>query len=333
MNIFRSRFLLVAGLAGAAGLLVNVNCSSGGGGGTGGTTGTGGTSSTGGKSGTGGTGTGGSSSTGGAGGHATGGAGGAATGGAGGNATGGAGGAATGGAGGNATGGSGGAAGGNAGAAGGAAGGSTGVGGAIAGTALATFDPTDAGATAALEGFVLDKTANAGNLALATDAEPAATLVWDGTEGDPADGSLKIDAPFHAYNESVNLQKGYANTDLQDWTGKTTLHVRVRIDSGLNPSPNFPTGIQPYVTSYGAPTTDGGAPSYNFCGTYQNAVAGNGWADYTVSLATSHCASLDVSKILNFGVQIQTGGGAAADAGQPAAPTPAIVHVDSFSVN
>src|SRR6185312_3715517 len=196
MNIFRSRFLLVAGLAGAAGLLVNVNCSSGGGGGTGGTTGTGGTSSTGGKSGTGGTGTGGSSS----------------------------------------TGGSGGAAGGNAGAAGGAAGGSTGVGGAIAGTALATFDPTDAGATAALEGFVLDKTANAGNLALATDAEPAATLVWDGTEGDPADGSLKIDAPFHAYNESVNLQKGYANTDLQDWTGKTTLHVRVRIDSGLNPS-------------------------------------------------------------------------------------------------
>src|SRR6185437_14321043 len=196
MNIFRSRFLLVAGLAGAAGLLVNVNCSSGGGGGTGGTTGTGGTSSTGGKSGTGGTGTGGSSSTGGAGGHATGGAGGAATGGAGGNATGG----------------SGGAAGGNAGAAGGAAGGSTGVGGAIAGTALATFDPTDAGATAALEGFVLDKTANAGNLALATDAEPAATLAWDGTEGDPADGSLKIDAPFHAYNESVNLQKGYANT-------------------------------------------------------------------------------------------------------------------------
>ena len=109
----------------------------------------------------------------------------------------------------------------------------------------------------------------------------------------------------------------------------------MKIDSGLNPSASFPPGIQPYVTSYGAPTTDGGTASYNYCGTYQNAVAGNGWAEYTVSLvpSSSHCTTLDVSKILNFGVQVQTGGGATGDAGQPAAPTTAVVHVDSFSVS
>ena len=84
---------------------------------------------------------------------------------------------------------------------------------------------------------MLDKSNNAGNLALATDATPAATLAWDGTTGDPTAGSLVVDAPFHAYNEYVNLQKGYANTNLQDWTGKTTLHVRVKIDSGLTRAP------------------------------------------------------------------------------------------------
>jgi hypothetical protein len=338
MKIFGSRFLMAAGLASAAGLMLNVNCGgSDNNSGTGGTTGTGGTH-TGGTTGTGGTHTGGTTGTGGS---ATGGttgtggtAGASATGGtAGSSANGGAGGHATGGAGGaSATGGT---AGGGAGTSGGA--GNGGVGGAITGTALATFDPTDAGSTAALEGFVLDKTNNAGNLALATDATPAATLAWDGAVGDPTAGSLVVDAPFHAYNEYFNLQKGYANTNLQDWTGKTTLHVRVKIDSGLNPSASFPPGIQPYVTSYGAPTTDGGVASYNYCGTYQNAVAGNGWAEYTVSLvpssSRSNCTVLDVSKILNFGVQVQTGGGATGDAGQPAAPTTAVVHIDSFSVS
>ena len=327
MKIFGSRFLIAAGLAGAAGLMLNVNCGSSGGGGTGGspatggTTGTGGTH-TGGTTGTGGTGTGGTHTGGTTGTGGTAGA--SATGGtAGGSATGGAGGAA----GAAATGGTAGGGAGNGGA------GNSGVGGAITGTSLATFDPADGSAD--LDGFVLDKTANAGNVALATDATPAATLAWDGTTGDPTAGSLVVDAPFKAYNEYFNLQKGYANTNLQDWTGKTTLRVRVKIDSGLNPSASFPPGIQPYVTSYGAPTTDGGTASYNYCGTYQNAVAGNGWAEYTVSLvpSSSHCTTLDVSKILNFGVQVQTGGGATGDAGQPASPTPAVVHIDSFSVS
>jgi hypothetical protein len=368
MKIFGSRLLMVAGLAGAAGLMLNVNCGGSDGGGgtggsgtggthTGGTTGTGGTH-TGGTTGTGGTGTGGThtggttgtggtagaSPTGGtAGSSATGGVGGSsATGGVGGSsATGGVGGGAgsstNGGAGGHATGGSGGAAG--ASATGGTAGGSAGnggVGGAIVGTALATFDPTDAGSTAALDQFAFNiYNGSPGNLAIATDAQAAATLSWSASEGNPSPGALSVDAPFHAYNQYVDVQRAYPTTNLQNWTGKTTLHVRVKIASGLNPSASYPPGIQPYVTSYTAPATDGGTAAYNFCGTYTNAVAGNGWADYTVSLvaSSSHCANLDLTKIVNFGVLVQSGGGATGDAGQPAAPTPAVVYLDSFSAS
>jgi hypothetical protein len=361
MKSFGSRFLMVVGLAGAAGLMLNVNCGGSDGGGTGGsgtggahtggTTGTGGTH-TGGTTGTGGTGTGGThtggtTGTGGtAGASATGGtAGSSATGGVGGNsATGGVGGAAgssvNGGAGGHATGGSGGAAGASStgGTAGGGAGnggaGNGGVGGAIVGTTLATFDPADG--SASLDGFALNiYNGSPGNLAIATDAQAAATLSWSSSVGDPSPGALSVDAPFHAYNQYVDVQRGYANTNLQNWTGKTTLHVRVKIASGLNPSASYPPGIQPYVTSYTAPVTDGGTAAYNFCGTYTNAVAGNGWAEYTVSLAasSSHCTNLDLSKIINFGVLVQTGGGATGDAGQPAAPTPAVIYLDSFSAS
>ena len=190
-------------------------------------------------------------------------------------------------------------------------------------------------ADADLDGFVLNVNNGApGNLAIATDAAAAATLSWSGTAGDPSPGALVVDAPYHAYNEYVDLQRGYSNTNLQNWTGKTTLHVRVKIASGLNPNPNYAPGIQPYVTSYAAPTTDGGSAGYNYCGAYTNAVAGNGWAEYTLSLVptSTTCTNLDVSKIINYGVLIQTGGGATGDAGQPAAPTPAVVYVDSFSV-
>jgi hypothetical protein len=358
MKTLGSRFLMVVGLAGAAGLMLNVNCGGSDGGGgtggsgtggahTGGTTGTGGTH-TGGTTGTGGTGTGGThtggtTGTGGtAGASATGGtAGSSATGGVGGSsATGGVGGAAgssvNGGAGGHATGGSGGAAGASStgGTAGNGGAGNGGVGGAIVGTTLATFDPADG--SASLDGFALNiYNGSPGNLAIATDAQAAATLSWSSSVGDPSPGALSVDAPFHAYNQYVDVQRGYANTNLQNWTGKTTLHVRVKIASGLNPSASYPPGIQPYVTSYTAPVTDGGTAAYNFCGTYTNAVAGNGWAEYTVSLAasSSHCTNLDLSKIINFGVLVQTGGGATGDAGQPAAPTPAVIYLDSFSAS
>ena len=228
MKIFGSRFVMAAGLARVAGLLLNVNCGGSSGGGTGGTTGTGGTH-TGGTTGTGGTHTGGTTGTGGTGtgGTHTGGT--TGTGGtAGASATGGtAGSSATGGtAGSSATGGAAGAS-----AAGGTAGGGAGnggVGGAIVGTPLATFNPVDGGTN--LQGFAINiYNTGAGSLDVATDASPAATLGWSATQGDPTPGALVVDAPFHAYKEYVDVQKGFATTNLQNWTGKTTLHVRVKV--------------------------------------------------------------------------------------------------------
>jgi hypothetical protein len=198
-----------------------------------------------------------------------------------------------------------------------------GGGGALGCPGLATFDTT-------VDGFALNVyNGSTGNLATTPDGSARATLAWSGTEGNPAVGSLRSDAPFSAYNQLIDLQKSFATTALQNWTGMK-LHVRVKIASGLNPSPANPPGIQPYVTSYDAPATDGGAAGYNFKGTYINAVAGNGWNEYVVDLAGG-TAPFDPAKIVNFGVVVQTGNGAFGDGGtNPMLPTPAVVYIDSF---
>jgi hypothetical protein len=316
MKIFGARFVTVAGLVGMAGLLTNVNCSSstngtgtaGTGGGKAGTTGTAGK---GGAAGTSATGTagaaGGESGTTGTAGH------GGASGSAGGTTG---------------TAGAGGAAGGTAG-----TGGGSGPfdGGAITGTSLATFDPADGGSSD-LDGFAINIYDNGpGNLDVATDGGAAATLIWTGSQGDPAVGSLEINAPFHAYKEFVDIQKVYPTTGLQNWTGKTKLHVRVKVASGLNPNTTFPPGVQPYAQSYSAAVDGGAAAAYHNCSTYTNVPAGNGWNTFTVDF--SGCGTpFDLTKIIEFGVEIQTGDGPTADAGSVAVPTAAIVYVDSFSV-
>jgi hypothetical protein len=344
MKILRARSMTVASLLGVAGLLFNVNCGSSSPSGTG-TGGTGGsTTGTGGHGGT--TGSGGAAA--GNGGHGggtggtAGGTGGAAggTGGATGGAAGGTGGA-TGGAAGGTGGATGGAAGGTAGAAGhggaggagtgGAAGATSGPfdGGGLEGTSLATFDPADGSAD--LDGFVINIYNNGpGTLDVATDGGAAATLSWTGSQGDPAVGALEVNAPFKAYKEFVDLQKVFPTTALVDWTGKTKLHVRAKVASGLNPVPNYPPGIQPYTQSYSAAVDGGAAAAYHNCSKYTSVPTGNGWNEFTVDLTTC-AAPFDLSKIIEFGVEIQTGDGAV-DAGTIAVPTPAIVYIDSFSI-
>ena len=57
-----------------------------------------------------------------------------------------------------------------------------------------------------------------GSLDVATDASAAASLSGDATHGDPTPGSLRLDAPFHAYKEYVDIQKSYGTSALQNWT-------------------------------------------------------------------------------------------------------------------
>jgi hypothetical protein len=205
---------------------------------------------------------------------------------------------------------------GSAGQAGGAGGSCT-----LPGTTLATFNSD-------VEGFSYN-TDGSNNLAGAgADGGTLATLAFSAAEGDPCPGSLQAMIPFSAPGQQVQIVKDFGQTSLQDWTGKT-LHVRVKVASGFETDPATPPGMQAYVTSY-APV-DGGSPQYLFSGQYQNIQPGNGWNEYTYSMAGANYSSpgFDISKIENFGVILQTPANLTIDATAPA-PTPAVVYVDSF---
>jgi hypothetical protein len=176
----------------------------------------------------------------------------------------------------------------------------------------ATFD-TD------VQSFQLNTFAAAGNLANLEGGTPA-TASWIGTQGDPGLGAVKINAPYSDYNQFVDLQRGLGSTMLKNWTGYK-MHVRVKVESGLNPSSMNPAGVQPYVNT---------GTSYNYCGGYTNLVAGNGWNDYVLDLSTC-TAPVDVSMVIAFGVSIQTGSGMGSDGGvNPMKPTTAVIYIDSF---
>ena len=62
---------------------------------------------------------------------------------------------------------------------------------------------------------------------------------------------------------------------LKNWTGMK-MHVRVKVESGGNPSSMNPMGVQPYVNT---------GTTYSYCGGYINLKTGNGWNDYVLDLA------------------------------------------------
>jgi hypothetical protein len=298
---------MVAGLVGTAGLLVNVNCGSGGGGGTGGTTGTGG-SATGGKggtgtggTGTGGNGTGGTSSTGGKGGTtATGGNGGtSATGGNGGtSATGGNGGAsATGGSGGKGTGGSG--------------GNSNTDGGTQQYAAFSyTFDKD-------VQGWALNTgNTSAGNLSN-VDGGVKPVLTWDSSTGSPGttpNGSLKIDATYSDYSQFAQVAvnpKPAINA-----TGRSvSVYVMLDAEDG---GATWPGNVQVSASS--------GASYNGYTQVIKSMTAGQ-WMQVTLPLTAS--SSFDPTQLVQIGVQFVTY--SRPEGGSFGAPQHRTFHVDTVT--
>jgi hypothetical protein len=295
MNIFRSRFLMVAGLAGAAGLMLNVNCGGGGEGGTGGSTGSGGTTSTGGKGGSssggnvgsGGSATGGSTATGGKGGSGTGGS---ATGGngSGGSATGGgSGGSATGGGAGGAAGaGSGGSAGGGGGAKGGAGGSSNTDGGTQQYAAFAyTFDKN-------VQSWTLNNYNSGGNL-LDVDGGPVPTLTWDssvGSTGTTPSGSLKVDATYSNYSQYVQAVVNISPS--VNASGKeVSVYVMLDAEDG---GATWPGNVQVSANTAGNGYTQ----------IIKSITAAGQWMQITLPLTAS--GSFDPTQLIQIGVEFTT---------------------------
>ena len=281
MRSFPARLTMTAGLLATAGVFLNVNCGSS-------------TPSADG-------GLGGHAGMGGAAGHAgAGGSGGAA--GAGGAAAG-AGGAAAG---------AGGAAAGGASGSGGAAGGRAGAGGGTTPPVASFLYTFDTGA----QGFVLNTLATGGNLAIITpDGGTLPSVVWDGTAGDPSNGSLQVTADFTDYNQFVQ-----STIDLSppiNAAGKT-IHVFVRLDSGA-----FLGGAQILAQSAGGHA----APA----STLTTLTAGTTWKELTLDLTAAHAAfaAFDPSQLTEISVQF-TSGSKPTGAGA-FAPVNATFHMDSVT--
>jgi hypothetical protein len=184
----------------------------------------------------------------------------------------------------------------------------------IVGTALATFDTTDTGTM----GFALDDyadTAQTNLNAAASTSKP--TLTFDGAEGSPAAGSLKIVAPYSGASQYVDIQKqlGQATmpASLQDWSGGK-MHVRIKVDAGST----FGGGVQAYVKTTGA---------YVFGGTFTNLAKNNTWQEFILNVDSpmTRNGGYDATKVISYGLQLNTG-----SAGTGA--TPVNFHIDSFSL-
>jgi hypothetical protein len=221
---------------------------------------------------------------------------------------------------------------------GGGGGTSAGSGGTTGGGGATGFDPTTPIPTTgtivetfdtSTDGFTVNNYVDTGNTTPGTgsanlgaaDSGTAADvlLAWDSAVGSPTAGSMMITAPFTGSNQYVDVLKAVKPS--ADWTGKK-LHVRVKVDSGFVTSMTGVLGIvQPYADT---------GTTYTFGTMMAFVPAGNAWHDYTIDLAalagttpSGATVPFDPTMIVQYGIQFQTGSGAATD-------TTAVFHVDSF---
>ncbi len=192
---------------------------------------------------------------------------------------------------------------------GGGTGGASATLGPIKGMALETFD-TSAGT------FVINTFADPSNLGGTGNPTAAATTaVWDGTEGSPSPGSLKVSAPFSGWNQNVDFRTATL-MPVQNWTGKK-FHVRVKVASGFVNDMYVQGGAQPYVKT---------GTAYTWGSVWTNIAAGSQWQEFTIDLST--LTAIDPTMVIEFGMQLASGAGNT----MAALPTPATFYVDSFSI-
>jgi hypothetical protein len=183
----------------------------------------------------------------------------------------------------------------------------------ITGSPLATFDTN-------VSGFVLNTYHDTGTqIDLGDPTSGAAmppTMTFDGTEGSPSPGSLKVVAPFFGANQYVDIQNTsqFGMSNLQNWSGGT-LHVRIKITSGT-----FTGGVQLYVDT---------GTTYSFGGTYTNVGKGSDWQEFVMSvnspMSFGNATTYDPKSVIAYGLQLNTG-----SAGANASTV--TFNIDSFSI-
>jgi len=140
------------------------------------------------------------------------------------------------------------------------------------------------------------------------------TLEFDGQNGNPAPGSLKVTVPFTDFNQVVDVGFRFDPSMQPNWSGKT-LHVKVRLASGT-----FSGGAVLYVL-----TTSPSSPTYLYAASGWTLLLSSDWHDITLNLGQVASAN----QVIGFGVQFGTGGAATPgmtfNAGMP------VFNVDTFT--
>ena len=181
------------------------------------------------------------------------------------------------------------------------------VGGALPPAVNYTFDTT-------AQSFTLNNYDTPSNLAR-PNSPATPSLTWDGADGMPSPGSLKVNVTYSAYSQYVDAALNVSSLDL---TGKV-LHAFVKLDSGF-----FLGGVQLHA---------GAGPNYTYAsGAYTPFEAEDTWYELTLDLtqAQTNVAGFVANDIRQIGVQFSTGdpgdGG-----GTFSGPIDAIFHIDSIS--
>ncbi|GEM_PF-4789219 len=160
------------------------------------------------------------------------------------------------------------------------------------------------------------------NLAQAgSETAAATTLTWvdePGQDGEP--GMLRMDIPFSGDDQFADIQVQLDGS--MDWAGRV-LHAWVKVESGLVDSESYCGGAILSIKT--GDWVYGGSPWKNLCaGTFGE------WVEVVFELDFPDYSNdgYDPSMAVSVAVQISSGG---ANEGKPA-PTPAVVYIDSISI-
>jgi hypothetical protein len=175
-----------------------------------------------------------------------------------------------------------------------------------------TFDTT-------LQGFVLDDYVDPDTVNLFA-TYPGGTgtvkpsLTFDGTDGSPAAGSLKVTVTFTAYNQYVDVI--IDPSPVLNLTGKT-LHARLRLTSGA-----FAGGAQFHVST--------GADFAVYVASPFPPPTPGVWVDGALDLSSVTAAEFDPTMVAQIGVQLFSGGGPDSGA-YPDANMPVVFNIDTIT--
>jgi hypothetical protein len=170
-----------------------------------------------------------------------------------------------------------------------------------------TFGTGDAGTAMAADG---------GAAAVLSDK---AKISWDGTDGSPDKGSMKLEIPFSAYDQQADFLVTFDDANLKDFS-KDVLYLQAKLDSGFSPDVSAPGGLVFYVQ-----TTTGFAYGQS---PWRNVTGVGTWSEYTfdLSLAMQTKPGWDPTKVKAIGIRLDTGSGV----GAVMPPTAAVFHIDTI---